>query len=54
MAIQRECFDRGLIVERGGREGATIRFLPPLIVSESEVDTIAERFEAGVAAALNG
>jgi diaminobutyrate-2-oxoglutarate transaminase len=51
--IQRECFDRGLIVERGGRDGATVRLLPPLIVSESEVDEIANRFETSVEAALD-
>nr|WP_158205040.1 diaminobutyrate--2-oxoglutarate transaminase family protein [Halomarina oriensis] len=54
VAVQRECFERGLVVERGGREGATVRFLPPLVVTSEEVDDIAERFEAGVAAALDG
>lgn len=53
-AIQRACFDRGLVVERGGREGATVRFLPPLVISEGEVDEVADLFEAGVAAALDG
>jgi diaminobutyrate-2-oxoglutarate transaminase len=52
-AIQRACFDRGLIVERGGREGATVRFLPPLVISAAEVDTVAERFENAVAAVLD-
>jgi diaminobutyrate-2-oxoglutarate transaminase len=53
-AIQRECFDRGLIVERGGREGATIRFLPPLIITESEIDEVASLFGASVEAAIAG
>jgi diaminobutyrate-2-oxoglutarate transaminase len=38
--IQAECFKRGLIVELGGRHGAVIRMLPPLIVTPDEVDTI--------------
>ncbi|WP_408956928.1 diaminobutyrate--2-oxoglutarate transaminase [Natrinema sp. 74] len=49
-AVQTECFDRGLIVELGGRKSATARFLPPLIVSESQIDEIAAIFEAAVTA----
>lgn len=52
-AIQRACFDRGLVVERGGREGATVRFLPPLVISGAEIDTVGERFDAAVSAALD-
>jgi len=52
-AIQRACFDNGLIVERGGRNGATMRFLPPLVIDESEADAVAERFEEAVAATLD-
>ena len=40
-AIQRACFDRGLMIELGGRHGSVIRFLPPLIVTADEVDAIA-------------
>ncbi|MEM4780638.1 MAG: diaminobutyrate--2-oxoglutarate transaminase [Halalkalicoccus sp.] len=49
--IQRECLDRGLIVERGGRHGATVRYLPPLTVSSEEVDAIAGIFEEATLAA---
>ena len=52
-AVRAECFDRGLIVELGGREGATARFLPPLVVSKSQVDEIAAIFEAGLTAVAN-
>jgi diaminobutyrate-2-oxoglutarate transaminase len=38
--IQQECFNRGLILEVGGRHGSVLRFLPPLTVSETEVDAI--------------
>jgi diaminobutyrate-2-oxoglutarate transaminase len=51
-SIQEACFEQGLIVERGGRAGATVRFLPPLIVTESEAEVIAERFGAGASTAL--
>ncbi|PWB83437.1 MAG: diaminobutyrate--2-oxoglutarate transaminase [Methylocystaceae bacterium] len=42
--IQRECLRRGLIVELGGRSGSVVRFLPPLIVDEADIDAIADRF----------
>ncbi|QGZ38143.1 diaminobutyrate--2-oxoglutarate transaminase [Pseudoduganella flava] len=47
-AIQRKCFQKGLIVELGGRHGAVVRFLPPLIVSAADVDAIADIFAAAV------
>ena len=49
--IQAECLKRGLIQETGGRYGAVLRFLPPLIVTEEEVDRICEIFGESVAAA---
>jgi diaminobutyrate-2-oxoglutarate transaminase len=52
-AVQAECFDRGLIIERGGRDSATARFLPPLTVSKEQVDDIAAIFEEAVAAVAN-
>ncbi|MCS1352737.1 aspartate aminotransferase family protein [Mechercharimyces sp. CAU 1602] len=42
--IQQECFKRGLILELGGRHGSVVRFLPPLIVTEEQIDMIAEIF----------
>lgn len=51
-AVQGGCLDRGLIVETGGRDGATARFLPPLVVSREQVDRIADRFTEAVEAAL--
>lgn len=53
-AIQSACFDRGLIVERGGREGATVRFLPPLMVSKAEIEDIGRIFGEAVEAAIEG
>ncbi|WP_432260792.1 hypothetical protein [Cupriavidus sp. TMH.W2] len=49
--VQRECLQRGLIVELGGRHGATVRFLPPLVIGEAEIDLVAELFGEAVLAA---
>lgn len=49
--IQHECLRRGLIVELGGRFGTVVRFLPPLIITQDEVDAILDRFGAAVAVA---
>lgn len=38
--LQEACLRRGLIVELGGRDGATMRFLPPLVISEEELDHV--------------
>lgn len=40
--FQQACLQRGLILELGGRHSATVRFLPPLIINESEIDFVAE------------
>ena len=40
--LQRACLERGLILELGGRHGAVVRFLPPLIISEVEIDHVAQ------------
>ncbi|MCL7418737.1 MAG: aminotransferase class III-fold pyridoxal phosphate-dependent enzyme, partial [Halalkalicoccus sp.] len=53
-SVQAECFDRGLIIELGGRESATARFLPPLIVSADQVDEIATIFDEAVASIFEG
>lgn len=45
-ALQRECLRRGLIVELGGRHGSVVRMLPPLIVTDAEIDRITEIFAA--------
>jgi diaminobutyrate-2-oxoglutarate transaminase len=50
--IQRQCLQRGLIIEVGGRHSSVIRFLPPLIVTAAQIDQIAEIFSAAVSAAV--
>ncbi|GEM74628.1 pyridoxal phosphate-dependent class III aminotransferase [Vibrio sagamiensis] len=49
--IQRAALERGLIVEKGGREGAVIRFLPPLIISFEQIDFALRVFEEAILAA---
>ncbi len=49
--IQAECFDRGLILEVGGRGGAVLRLLPPLIITPEQVDHVCDIF-ADVCAAV--
>lgn len=48
VAIQSSCLKRGLILELGGRDGSTVRFLPPLIITEAEIDSVAEIVAAAV------
>lgn len=50
--IQHECLRRGLILELGGRHGAVVRFLPPLIISAEQIDQVADIFARAVVAAL--
>ncbi|MCK1994683.1 aspartate aminotransferase family protein [Peribacillus muralis] len=51
-AIQQECFQRGLILEVGGRHGSVVRFLPPLIVTEAQLWEATAIFEQAVRAAI--
>lgn len=53
-AIQRNCFNNGLIIEVGGRHSAVVRFLPPLNINEREVDEVLTIFERSVEEALFG
>lgn len=48
--LQQECFKRGLILELGGRYGSVVRFLPPLIITEEQVDLICEIFANAIQA----
>jgi 4-aminobutyrate aminotransferase len=50
-AVMGECFKRGLMVlTTGHRE--TIRLIPPLIVTEAQIDEILETLDASIVAAL--
>ena len=50
-AIQQACLKRGLILEVGGRDGCVVRFLPPLTITEKQVDTIIDVFSSAVLSA---
>lgn len=47
--VQQGCFLRKVIMERGGRDGATMRCLGALNVSMDEIDTMLKAFEEAVA-----
>jgi diaminobutyrate-2-oxoglutarate transaminase len=53
-AIQAACFERGLIIETGGRHSAVLRFLPPLIVTAAEIDRICDIVDAACTATRIG
>lgn len=48
---QVECLKRGLIIEKGGRGGAVLRPLPPLIVNEDEIKQAASIIVESISAA---
>ncbi len=50
--IQQACFKAGLIIEKGGRGGSVLRFLPPLNISKSELHQVLERLEQALSAEL--
>jgi diaminobutyrate-2-oxoglutarate transaminase len=52
--IQQEALKRGLIVELGGRFSSVVRFLPPLIVTQEQIDRIAAIFTDSILAAEAG
>jgi diaminobutyrate-2-oxoglutarate transaminase len=54
LRIQRAALERGLIVEKGGREGAVIRFLPPIIISFEQIDFALRVLEESIIVAGGG
>ncbi|NOH80079.1 aminotransferase class III-fold pyridoxal phosphate-dependent enzyme [Vibrio sp. RE86] len=51
LKIQRAALERGLMVEKGGRDGSVIRFLPPLIISFEQIDFSLRVLEEAILAA---
>ena len=47
-AIKRMAFANGLLLESGGRDSAVLRFLPPLIVTRSDVGEILDRLDTAI------
>ncbi|GGJ05522.1 diaminobutyrate--2-oxoglutarate transaminase [Paenibacillus hunanensis] len=51
-AVQRRCFANGMIIEVGGRHSSVLRFLPPLVITEQETETVLRIFERSLHEAL--
>jgi diaminobutyrate-2-oxoglutarate transaminase len=49
--VREECLRRGLIVELGGRSGAVLRLLPPLTITDGELESVLDRLAGAFAAA---
>lgn len=47
--IQRAALENGLIIEKGGRHSAVLRFLPPLNISDAQADFAIGAFSAALA-----
>jgi diaminobutyrate-2-oxoglutarate transaminase len=43
--IKRRCLENGLLIESGGRHGAVLRLLPPLIITEEEIAELGEKLD---------
>ena len=50
LRVQRAALERGLMVEKGGRDGSVIRFLPPLIISFAQIDFALKVIEEAILA----
>ncbi|MFT6986564.1 MAG: diaminobutyrate-2-oxoglutarate transaminase [Psychromonas sp.] len=50
--IQRAALELGLIIEKGGRRGAVLRFLPPLIISETQINFVIDTIEKAMTHAV--
>ncbi|WP_175411524.1 diaminobutyrate--2-oxoglutarate transaminase family protein [Streptomyces sp. TRM64462] len=50
-AVQRECLNRGLIVDVGGRHSAVVRLLPPLTLTDEQATAVLDRFADALSAA---
>ncbi len=51
-AVQKACFNNGLLLERGGRGGNVVRILCPLIITQEECEEMIKRFTQSVQNAL--
>lgn len=49
--VRSGCLDRGLIVELGGRFGATVRLLPPLVITDEQAEAVLDRLTDAIAEA---
>ncbi|RCS73333.1 pyridoxal phosphate-dependent class III aminotransferase [Vibrio casei] len=54
LKIQRASLERGLMIEKGGRDGSVLRFLPPIIISFEQIDFALKTLKAAIIAAGGG
>lgn len=47
--VRAACLERGLIVELGGRYDSTVRLLPPLIITDEQVEAVLDRLTDAIA-----
>ncbi|MFI6703855.1 diaminobutyrate--2-oxoglutarate transaminase family protein [Streptomyces sp. NPDC050509] len=47
--VRAACLDRGLIVELGGRFDATVRLLPPLVITDEQAESVVDRLADAIA-----
>jgi diaminobutyrate-2-oxoglutarate transaminase len=50
-AVRAACLARGLIVELGGRHGAVLRLLPPLVITDAQADQVIDVIDQALRAA---
>jgi diaminobutyrate-2-oxoglutarate transaminase len=53
-AVQRECLQRGLIVELGGRHSSVVRLLPPLTITDEQAAAVLDRLSDAMEAVARG
>lgn len=49
--LQKKCFEAGLILERGGRNGNVLRLLPSLLITDEELGIFMDKLEQALIAA---
>lgn len=54
LKIQRAALERGLMIEKGGRDGSVLRFLPPIIISFEQIDFALKTLKDAIIAAGGG
>ncbi|MBD1574041.1 diaminobutyrate--2-oxoglutarate transaminase family protein [Vibrio sp. S17_S38] len=54
LKIQRAALERGLMIEKGGRDGSVLRFLPPIIISFEQIDFALKTLKEAIIAAGGG
>lgn len=52
VSVKRRCLENGLIVETGGRNGAVVRLLPPLVISMKEIDELIAKLDLSISESL--